>query len=222
MNYCLEKEGSLLQEEDHDDFFSNRILFRNNSVGCSSRISYYCRSPEGVPFQWERQPGAPKHPPKQDAIPTLSPPPAILSMSLPKPCIAVDDHEERAKRWIPVNIWRKIRKHRRNKSIEEIGLGKKSSDDNIIDGGVQGSNKFENLDFWSCSDGDPMLSSCSPRNSSSSSMSSVSFSNGPCVHNVNDASGKQCPGKSNNSAHEAKRCFPFKFGAILVYATKRI
>ncbi|KAF4352948.1 hypothetical protein F8388_008369 [Cannabis sativa] len=41
----------------------------------------------GIPFEWEMQPGTPKDPPKEEALPPLSPPPAVLSLGLPKPCI---------------------------------------------------------------------------------------------------------------------------------------
>ncbi|GAB2218275.1 hypothetical protein Droror1_Dr00001495 [Drosera rotundifolia] len=71
-----------------DDEFCGRILSRKSTIGCSSRV-YYCNGgSEGVPFQWEEQPGKAIHPPERDGnvLPLLSPPPAIQSLSFPKPC----------------------------------------------------------------------------------------------------------------------------------------
>ncbi|CAN4111777.1 unnamed protein product [Withania somnifera] len=82
-------------------------ISRESSIGQSSRI-YHCRRAE-VPFQWERQPGTPKNPPKEDVnINTpLSPPPSFQSLGLPKPCF--DDHHEpqqskRLKVWLSKKI----------------------------------------------------------------------------------------------------------------------
>ncbi|XP_028788833.1 uncharacterized protein LOC114744863 [Neltuma alba] len=69
----------------------NNILSRNDSVGFSD---FRCN--EGVPFQWEMQPGIPKHPQQQqNIIPPLTPPPAILSSNLPWPSIS--DHSQFSK-----------------------------------------------------------------------------------------------------------------------------
>ncbi|XWS73238.1 hypothetical protein CRYUN_Cryun02cG0110700 [Craigia yunnanensis] len=73
-----------------EELFFNRIISRNSSVGCSSRIYYY-RSSEGKPFNWEMQPGTPKEPQKEDILPPISPPPAVLSLGLPKPCINIEE-----------------------------------------------------------------------------------------------------------------------------------
>ncbi|KAL9260629.1 putative F-box protein [Drosera capensis] len=71
-----------------DDEFCCRILSRNSTIGCSSRVYYYNGGSEGVPFEWEEQPGKAIHPPERDGnvLPPLSPPPAIQSLSFPKPC----------------------------------------------------------------------------------------------------------------------------------------
>ncbi|XP_038878338.1 uncharacterized protein LOC120070597 [Benincasa hispida] len=60
----------------------------------SSRF-YYRRTTEGVPFQWEMQPGTPKNtPPLTDVVPPpISPPPAMLSLSLSKPGRAVQNKQ---------------------------------------------------------------------------------------------------------------------------------
>lgn len=77
-------------------------ISRESSIGQSSRIFYYRRG-EGVPFEWERQPGTPKiNPSKEDVniINTpLSPPPSFQNLGLPKPCF--HDHEsKRFKVWL--------------------------------------------------------------------------------------------------------------------------
>ncbi|KAJ6355433.1 hypothetical protein OIU77_005928 [Salix suchowensis] len=76
-----------------DNFFSGRVISRNSSAGCSSRI-FYNRSAEGVPFQWEMQPGTPRDPPREEIIPALSPPPAMLSLGLRKPCRDMEETED--------------------------------------------------------------------------------------------------------------------------------
>ncbi|KAJ6372383.1 hypothetical protein OIU76_026803 [Salix suchowensis] len=73
-----------------DNFFSGRVISRNSSAGCSSRI-FYNRSAEGVPFKWEMQPGTPRDPPREEIIPALSPPPAMLSLGLRKPCSDMEE-----------------------------------------------------------------------------------------------------------------------------------
>ncbi|XVF34207.1 hypothetical protein REPUB_Repub18cG0039000 [Reevesia pubescens] len=73
-----------------DELLFNRIISRNSSVGCSSRIYYY-RSSEGIPFNWETQPGTPKESQKEDILPPISPPPAVLSLGLPKPRINIEE-----------------------------------------------------------------------------------------------------------------------------------
>ncbi|CAI0393984.1 unnamed protein product [Linum tenue] len=77
-----------------DETFYNRVISRDSTSSAaaaarcpSSRVFYYRSAAEGVPFNWETQPGTPKNPPKEEAIPPISPPPAVLSLSLPKPSI---------------------------------------------------------------------------------------------------------------------------------------
>ncbi|VVB11862.1 unnamed protein product [Arabis nemorensis] len=55
---------------------------RNSSVGY-----YYHRRSEGVPFKWEMQPGTPINTQPVEVVPLISPPPAMLSLGLPKPSI---------------------------------------------------------------------------------------------------------------------------------------
>ncbi|GAB2291466.1 hypothetical protein Dimus_025721 [Dionaea muscipula] len=72
---------SVLQAEES---FYSRILSRQSDIGCSSRVYYSTGCSNGVPFQWEKQPGKPINPPDEDnrLPPPLSPPPAVLSLSL--------------------------------------------------------------------------------------------------------------------------------------------
>ncbi|KAL3575110.1 hypothetical protein D5086_023211 [Populus alba] len=69
---------------------SIELFSRDSSVGFSSRRLYY-RSAEGVPFKWEMQPGTPKDPSKEEIIPPIRPPPALLGIGLPKPCIDIKE-----------------------------------------------------------------------------------------------------------------------------------
>lgn len=72
-----------------NDYFVNKILTRNPSVGQSSRF-YHSRAPGQVPFKWELLPGKPK-----DTIPVreedyytpmvIGPPPAVRSQGVPRP-----------------------------------------------------------------------------------------------------------------------------------------
>ncbi|KAG7020905.1 hypothetical protein SDJN02_17593, partial [Cucurbita argyrosperma subsp. argyrosperma] len=87
----------------------NKVISRTSSIGCSSRSIYYCGTPEGVPFKWETQPGTPKDPPPQDMLPPLTPPPAVLSLGLPKPCI--EQPKTRPRPLIRLRFWRRSKKN---------------------------------------------------------------------------------------------------------------
>ncbi|KAJ1433480.1 hypothetical protein SESBI_06015 [Sesbania bispinosa] len=130
----------------------SKILSRRSSVGCSSRISYY-RSGEGVPFQWEMQPGIPKDQSPTEELPPLTPPPAILSLGLPKPCIVDPEPSTRKSRlW----FWKKRGKNKKQQEEECFS-------EDVID--------FDVLDCSSDSE-----SMASPRDSSFSFSSSSSLS----------------------------------------------
>ncbi|XP_022153305.1 uncharacterized protein LOC111020830 [Momordica charantia] len=90
----------------------SKVISRTSSVGCSSRSIYYCGTAEGVPFKWETQPGTPKDPPPQEMLPPLSPPPAVLSLGLPKPCIERPNPRPRLR--MSLRFWRKSEKKREN------------------------------------------------------------------------------------------------------------
>ncbi|KAA8535598.1 hypothetical protein F0562_030601 [Nyssa sinensis] len=85
----MENRDSSTQEPvsvlEGDGFYFDRILSRKSSPGHSSRIDY--GRAEGVPFEWEKQPGTPKNPPEEEVIPPISPPPAVQSLALPKPSV---------------------------------------------------------------------------------------------------------------------------------------
>ncbi|KAK4370193.1 hypothetical protein RND71_009668 [Anisodus tanguticus] len=137
------------RNESTSGFQMSRILSRESSVGQSSQIYYYRRRAEGVPFQWERQPGTPKNPPKEDVnIPPLSPPPSFQSLGLPKPCFHDDELPESK----PLKVWlsKKIKKLHQLKSF----------------------GKYHQHDHVGESDGEFVASSF--KNSSSSSSSSSS------------------------------------------------
>ncbi|KAJ8562529.1 hypothetical protein K7X08_011820 [Anisodus acutangulus] len=140
------------RNESISGFQMSRILSRESSVGQSSRIYYYRRRAEGFPFQWEKQPGTPKTPPKEDVnIPPLSPPPSFQSLGLPKPCFHDDELPESK----PLKVWlsKKIKKLHQLKSF----------------------GKYHQHDHVGESDGEFVASSFKNSSSSSSSSSTDSF-----------------------------------------------
>ncbi|KAG7621810.1 hypothetical protein ISN44_As04g026680 [Arabidopsis suecica] len=63
-----------------------------SSISRNSSVGYYDeRMPEGVPFEWEMQPGTPINTQPREVVPPLSPPPAMLSLGLPKPSISIEE-----------------------------------------------------------------------------------------------------------------------------------
>ncbi|KAJ6914167.1 hypothetical protein NC651_016429 [Populus alba x Populus x berolinensis] len=128
-----EKKTSVLQG---DNFFFNRVISRDSSVGFSSRRLYY-RSAEGVPFKWEMQPGTPKDPSKEDIIPPIRPPPALLGIGLPTPCIDIKEPKTSMRSRFRFWFWKHIKKNKRN---EKPNHGSQGSD--IINANDE-SDKFE-------------------------------------------------------------------------------
>jgi hypothetical protein len=202
-----EKKTSVLQG---DNFFFNRVISRNSSVGCSSRILYY-RSAEGVPFKWEMQPGTPKDPPKEESIPPIRPPPALLGIGLPKPCIDIKGPKTSMRSRFRFWFWKHIKKNKRNEKPQRGSQG-----NDIINANDE-SDKFEMFEFFS-SDGD--FNSLSPRNSSpsssSSSSSSLYFSNGHSrkLSRIESASAR-------DSMQKPHGCIPWNFTAVLISGAKR-
>ncbi|KAK9055242.1 hypothetical protein SSX86_026325 [Deinandra increscens subsp. villosa] len=62
-----------------------KALSRDSSYGRSSSTYYRSTANEGVPFDWEMQPGTPKHRPREDIIPPPTPPPAMQNLAFPRP-----------------------------------------------------------------------------------------------------------------------------------------
>ncbi|GLT97512.1 hypothetical protein SLE2022_150710 [Rubroshorea leprosula] len=193
------REASLMKG---DDFFSNRILSRNSSVGRSSRIYY--RSPEGVPFNWEMQPGTPKDPPKEDNLPTLSPPPAMLSLGLPKPCITIE--EPKPPKLLRFMFWKRREKGDRGKKLQP---GPKASSDHLD--ATESEKYFETCSF----DGEFMASP--PRASTCSSSSSLTLS-----HGRDSARLSSFRGPTRDSVGGFYGCGPWKFSCVnIVRAARR-
>ncbi|KAI3701694.1 hypothetical protein L6452_26956 [Arctium lappa] len=86
----------------------SKILSRYSSASQSSRIYYQNTTNEGVPFKWEMQPGTPKNPPQVEVIPPPTPPPAVQSLSLPRP--KVDDDSNDLLSW-RFWSWKRLRKN---------------------------------------------------------------------------------------------------------------
>ncbi|KAF3452783.1 hypothetical protein FNV43_RR03216 [Rhamnella rubrinervis] len=187
------ERASVLQS---DELFLNRITARHSSVGCSSRVYYY-RSSEGVPFQWEMQPGTPKDPPKEEVLPPLSPPPAVISLGLPKPCISEEPSKPPTSSPLWFRFWRRSKK---NKSKENGGGGESDDKDD------------QKVEF--CSSDCEFMASPSPsvRNWSSSSSSSLSFSNG--IYKDSSSSRLRSPSRES-LRRPAVTCSPWNVTAIL-------
>lgn len=190
-----DKRYSLLQAGDE---FNHKILSRNSFEGYSSRI-YYPRSTEGVPFKWEMQPGTPRDPPKDEGIPPLSPPPAVLSLGLPKPCIEVQP--DKSKTWARIKFWNKSNK---NKQREDVKSGPRRS---THDYNATGTDKFERFEF--CSSDREFMTSLRISSTSSSS-SSLYFSNGPSLQ----SSRLESPGRDSFRVMPLS-CSPWNISTIL-------
>ncbi|CAJ1941840.1 unnamed protein product [Sphenostylis stenocarpa] len=168
-----------------------KILSRRSSLGCSSRNSYY-RSGEGVPFKWEMQPGIAKEQPKDD-LPPLSPPPALLSLGLPKPCIPDPKPSTRSR----LRFWKKRVKR---------GKNRKSSQDCFHEEDVIGLDMLARLDCSSDSE-----SVASSRGSSFSSWSSMSFMKSPSTTTMREVYGRPL----------TFGCFPMHVSRVFVSIARR-
>ncbi|KAL8191516.1 hypothetical protein R6Q57_028247 [Mikania cordata] len=63
-----------------------KALSRDSSVGRRSSSTYYrSTANEGVPFDWEMQPGTPKKRPQEEIIPPPTPPPAMQNLAFSRP-----------------------------------------------------------------------------------------------------------------------------------------
>ncbi|KAK8515578.1 hypothetical protein V6N13_139450 [Hibiscus sabdariffa] len=145
-----------------------RIISKNPSLSYSSRIYYY-RSSQGIPFNWEMQPGTPKQPQKEDTLPPISPPPALLSLDFPKPCIDIIN-ERKPSSMMKLRVfkfWKQITRNRKNnKNLDQV-----------TSTGIRRHDKYHSSrEMTSFDDGE--FVTASSRVSSFSSSSSFSFSNG--------------------------------------------
>ena len=191
-----DRRRSVIQGE---ELFFNRIISRNSSVGCSSRIYYY-RSSEGIPFNWEMQPGTPKKPQKEDILPPISPPPAVLSLGLPKPRINIEEPKPSMK-LRTFRFWKQGKKNHGNKKLVEAA-GSKGDNLDVTDQ----SDKYSNYEMCSSDDGEFMASPCI-----SSSSSSFSFSNGLSFRS------SRLPSPSRDlSLDRHYGCSPLNFSSLLV------
>ncbi|KAL4342650.1 hypothetical protein GQ457_08G000050 [Hibiscus cannabinus] len=145
-----------------------RIISKNPSLGYSSRFYYY-RSSQGIPFNWEMQPGTPKQPRNQDILPPISPPPALLSLGLPKPRIDVVDERKPSTMKLRVfKFWKQIKRNRKNnKSLDQVTSSE-----------IRRHDKYHSSREMSSFDDGGFVTASSRVSSFSSSSSSFSFSNG--------------------------------------------
>ncbi|EEF29292.1 uncharacterized protein LOC112536885 [Ricinus communis] len=202
-----------------DEFFFNKVISRNSSMSCSSRLFYY-RSAEGVPFQWEMQPGTAKDPPQEEVLPPLSPPPAVLSLGLPKPCIH-DLEEPKVSIKSKLKFWKHIRKIQGSKKGPQGFLQRNNNNQNIVNvNNGSDCKKFESFEFCS-SDGEFMVS---PRNSSFSSSFSSSSSSSSALSLTKGHSKKssRLEGPARDSLQGINGCSPWKFNSFLVYVARRV
>ncbi|KAK7347730.1 hypothetical protein VNO80_22269 [Phaseolus coccineus] len=180
-----------MMDFEYENMSLSKILSKRSSLGCSSRNSYY-RSGEGVPFKWEMQPGVAKEQPKDD-LPPLSPPPALLSRGLPKPCIPHPKSSTRSR----LRFWKKRVKH---------GKSKKSSQDCFHEEDVIVLDMLARLDCSSDSE-----SVASSRGSSFSSWSSMSFMKSPTKTTVREVYGRPL----------TLGCFPMHVSRVFVSIARR-
>ncbi|KAG4942549.1 hypothetical protein JHK82_046743 [Glycine max] len=173
---------------------TSKILSRRSSMECSSRISYY-RSSEGVPFKWEMQPGIAKGQQPREVLPPLSPPPALLSLGLPKPCIPDPKPSTRSR----LRFWKKRVKRGKSKKSPS------SSHDCFHEDDVIG------LDILDCSSDSESNSMASPRGSSFSSWSSMSsFMKSP-TNTIREVCGRP----------STLGCFPMHVSRVFVSIARR-
>lgn len=153
-----------------------KILTRKSSLGCSSRIFYYHGSGEGVPFNWEMKPGIAKDPQKEE-LPPLSPPPALVSSSLPKPCFHENPNSYSTTVWsrLPRRLWKRITKGNKNfKRISHPQCPKNDDESNHV-------KDFDVIEtFLECNS--DFESFASPHDSTCSSCSSSSSPSPPVKH----------------------------------------
>lgn len=170
-----------------------------------------------MPFEWEREPGTPKELPQATApLPPLSPPPAVLSLSLPKPCM--EDSEDEKAFSVRSRLKKLIKKYQ-SKIISggKNELQKKNAEHDeskvVIVEDVEAS-----FGFWS-PERDDFEGSSPPGNSSFSSLVSaaLSFSGG-----VSPATAAAMDASVDHHHARSISCIPLKISSIMDYVTKRL
>ncbi|GAY37163.1 hypothetical protein CUMW_026930 [Citrus unshiu] len=230
MDYNHQRKVSLLEGE---DFFFNKVLSRGSSVGCSSRELYYISNTEGVPFKWEMQPGKPKEPPKEDIIPPLSPPPAVLSLGLPKPAIEEPPSNNKASilKSIKLMFWKQNRKGQGvllNKNKYVIQKGSNNSNKGSIDhvNDFSSSEEPVNFEYYSSDDiGEEFTASSRNSSSSSSNYSSFSFcnnNNNNAHHSSQSSSRVQSPAREQIDGVFYGGCSKWRITSVLARVARRI
>ena len=167
-----------------------------------------------MPFQWEMQPGTPKDPPKEEILPPLSPPPAVLSIGLPKPCIH-DVEEPKISIKSRLKFWKHIKKIQ---EIKKLGQERFKGNSNNVNASNGSDNKSESFEFCS-TDGEFIVS---PRNSSLSSSSSSSSSLVLSFSNGRSRKSSRIGSPARDSIQGINGCSPWNFSSILVYVAKRV
>ncbi|KAD5961061.1 hypothetical protein E3N88_12534 [Mikania micrantha] len=106
----LESEETTFSILGGEKLYINKILSRDSSLDRSSRIYYRSNTNIGVPFQWEKKPGTPMNPPREEVIqqqtpplPPPPPPPAFQSLELPRPNVDMKDSSLSGRFW----LWRR-------------------------------------------------------------------------------------------------------------------
>ncbi|KDO43865.1 hypothetical protein CISIN_1g039989mg, partial [Citrus sinensis] len=188
---------------------------------------------EGVPFKWEMQPGKPKEPPKEDIIPPLSPPPAVLSLGLPKPAIEEPPSNNKASilKSIKLMFWKQNRKGQgvllnKNKYVIQKGSNNcnKGSIDHVND--FSCSEESVNFEYYSSDDiGEEFTASSRNSSSSSSNYSSFSFcnnNNNNAHHSSQSSSRVQSPAREQIDGVFCGGCSKWRITSVLARVARRI
>lgn len=148
------KAAAYFREEDGYGFSLSTILSRLSSVDESSRFYYCITTPQGIPFQWEMKPGAPKTSPQNDVIPPPTPPPLAQSLALPKPRITTHQSETNySSPW--TKIWVGIKHKKMMKGNKRLVAGSCSRKDKEISFRLHRSNEEDSVPLTSASSSSP-------------------------------------------------------------------
>ncbi|KAK1399811.1 putative OSBP(Oxysterol binding protein)-related protein 4B [Heracleum sosnowskyi] len=199
--------GNVVRKIDQINIQSSRFLSRESSVGQSSRI--YHRSAEGVPFNWETQPGTPKIPRQEEVIPPPTPPPGSQKIFPPlKQCADYlskeDSNHAMHKLWFWRKHWKKQQTHK--------DFGRRCHAGQVLTSNLK-SRKFDDqfADFGGEFRGWVDDSSISDSKSSSSS-------NGT-LHQSKDDDHE--PRSDDHGVHKPFGCSPWNMTGIMVRVVKR-